>query len=133
MNRFLRFLFALLVAIGATGAELQPPVRRAMDCCPVGDEGPCPCGMPAPARGPQSCGSPAPAPVAPPVRAAAVVAEIAVAADTVVPEPLPWPAAWHLDHVALDEAQYQVEPIPVDTGPPLLASERSSRLRVFRI
>lgn len=135
MDRFLRILFALLVAIGATGAELRLPqesVRMDMDCG-VSADGTCPCGMPMPGRSPQPCNTSAPSPVAVPTRTVTAVIECATAADRRVHEPRPWPASWIVLPRFEDEKWMASEPIPVDTGPPLLASQRTARLRVFRI
>lgn len=132
MDRFLRILLAVLVAIGATGAELQPPhapMPMNMEC-PVLPDGTCPCGMPMPEPGPCVV---IPSPVMAPLRTAIAVVEYATAADRVAVEPKPWPATWVLVPRSADERRVSREPIPVDTGPPLLASERSAHLGVFRI
>lgn len=134
MDRLLRILFALLVAIGATGAELRLPQGMApieMDC--QSSNGTCPCGMPMPLRGPQPCNTSVPSPVAVPTRTFSTVIEYATSADRAVEEPRPWPATWALLPRFEDEKWMVSEPVPMDTGPPLLASERSARLRVFRI
>jgi hypothetical protein len=135
MDKFLRILFAFLVVIGATGAELRLPQEAAqvdMDCT-LSPDGTCPCGMPMPQRGPQPCNTSIPSPVAAPTRTVAAVAECATAADQVAREPKPWPAAWALLPRLEDERAMAPEPLRVDTGPPLLASERTAQLRVFRI
>lgn len=132
MDRFLRILFALLVVIGATGAELRLPqesVAAEMDC-PVSADGTCPCGMPMPE--PRPCTS-IPSPVAPPSRTVSVVVAQAAAADPVPVEPKPWPRTWESDWSEPALVRMSAEPIPCDTGPPLLASERSAHLGVFRI
>ena len=59
--------------------------------------------------------------------------EAVPSADRTNPEPRPWPAAWAADPRLGAEGRRSAEPIPVDTGPPPLASERMSRLEVFRI
>lgn len=132
MDRLLRILLALMVAIGATGAELQPPqASMPMNMeCPVLPDGTCPCGMPMPEPGPCIV---VPSPVMAPARSVSTVVEYATAADRVVVEPKPWPAAWALVPRIGDAKRVSLEPIPVDTGPPLLASERSAYLGVFRI
>jgi hypothetical protein len=132
MDRILRILLALLVAIGATGAELQPPqASMPMNMeCPVLPDGTCPCGMPMPEPGPCVV---IPSPVMGPLRTAIAVVEYATAADRVAAEPKPWPATYVLAPWFVDERRVSREPIPADTGPPLLASERSAHLGVFRI
>jgi len=131
MDRLLRILFALLVVIGATGAELRLPESRPDMDCPVSADGTCPCGMPMPT--PQSCGHSLPSPGVAPTRAVSVLIECAASADRAMQEPRPWPAAWSLPP-RLQNARYAtLEVIPVDTGPPLPASERAARLRVFLI
>ena len=122
-----------MFALGAVGAELRLPqdaARMDMDCIPNAD-GTCPCGMPMP--GPQPCNISIPSPLAVPARAITAVVEYATSADQVLPEPKPWPAAWAVLPRFEDAPWAASEPIPVDTGPPLLASERITRLRVFLI
>jgi len=131
MNLFFRILLAFALALGAAGAEPQAP-ERVMDC-PMSEGGTCPCGMPMPEKGPQPCGIALNAPVAPPVRRVTAVIESVTAADVIAREPLPWPDSWKVLSRLEDEKWRRSEPIPVDTGPPLLASERNAHLRVFLI
>lgn len=134
MRRFIYCLFALLVVIGATGAELQLPQETApvaMDCQPSG--GICPCGMPMPQRGPQPCNTSVPSSMAVPTPKVTAVGESATSANQTVREPKPWPAAWTLLALLQDERTMASEPIPLDAGPPLLVSERLARLRVYLI
>jgi hypothetical protein len=133
MDRLLRILFALLVAIGATGAELRLPqasFQVDMDCGP-GADGTCPCGMPMP--GPEPCTITLPSPMAAPTRTVTAVSEPVATADPAGPEPKPWPPT-SLMLPLCEGAQPMLPEFRVlDTGPPLLASERAARLRVFRI
>lgn len=132
MDRLLRIVLALLVTLGAIGAELQPPqASMPMDMeCPVLPDGTCPCGMPMPEPGPCVV---IPSPVMAPVRTMTVVVEYATAADRIAQEPHPWPVAWERSLASGEAKWIGIKPIPADTGPPPLASERTARLRVFRI
>lgn len=132
MDRLIRILFALFLSVGITASEVRLPVQRPMDCCATDEDGACPCGMPMP-KGTQPCGTNLPSPAAAPARAGTLVVEAVPSADRTNPEPRPWPAAWAVDPRLGAEGRRSAEPIPVDTGPPPLASERMSRLEVFRI
>lgn len=123
MNRFLRILLALLVAIGAMGAELPPSRAVRMDC-----GGACPCGMPA-----QPCETSAPAPLGTPSRVVAVVAEHPATVERWAREPKPWPAEWAPLPRSWNTSRMTFLWLSVDTGPPLLASERAAQLEIFRI
>lgn len=131
MDHLLRILLAFFVTIGATGGALRLPqtaVQVEMDC-DVNPDGSCPCGMPMP----QPCNTSVPSPIGVPTRSVTTIVESVTAADQVLQEPRPWPSAWNLQPRLRDEKGTRAEPIPVDTGPPLLASERATHLRVFRI
>jgi hypothetical protein len=131
MDHLLRILLAFFVAVSASGGELRLPqtsVQMDMDCELIPD-GSCPCGMPMP----QPCNMSVPAPMAVPSRSVTAIVESLAPADQVLHEPKPWPTAWTLVPRLGDEKGTRAEPIPVDTGPPPLPSERAARLRVFQI
>ena len=132
IRRFLYCLFALVVAMVATGAELRLPEPIQMDCGAT-EDGTCPCGMPMPERSPAPCSTSLPSPVAVPTQRIKAIIEYATSADQTALEPKPWPVSWTLLHRLDDEKWMASQPIPVDTGPPLLASERTALLRVFLI
>ena len=130
MRRFFPALIALLVVLGAMGAELRLVETPAMLCC-CGGSGHQSCGMPQ--RSPHPCGNSIPAPVAAPSRTVAIVVEAVTTAQQRVKEPRPWSATWVWVTDFGPEASALGPVLPVDTGPPPLASERRAQLGVFRI
>jgi hypothetical protein len=132
MDRLLRFLLVVLVTLGVASAEVRLPEQKVMDC-PMSGAGTCPCGMPMPEKGPQPCGVFQTSPVTAPSRTLTAIIEYATTADRVTREPKPWPASWTVATPFEDEKLQRAEPLPVDTGPPLLASEFAARVRIFRI
>jgi len=139
MDRLLRILCALLVVLSATAAELRLPMDTAhpdVDCAASTSEH-CPCGMPmappvGPRSDPQSCCTTLPAPMTIPSRATIAVERV-VSAELALPEPRPWPGTWDLLPTFRDARSGLAGHGPVDTGPPLRASERVAHLGVFRI
>ena len=138
MRRILYCIFALVMAIGATGTELRLPQVVDTDCSISGDEA-CPCGMDMSRRGPQGpqqgaqCNTSVPSPATLPPRKLRTILEYATSADVTTSEPKPWPPSWTLLAQTKSLESRAPEATQVNTGPPLLASERSARLRVFRI
>jgi len=139
MDRLLRILCAFLVVLSATAAELRLPMDAAhsdRDCAASASEH-CPCGMPmAPPVGPQPdpqlCCTTLPAPTTAP-SGTTVAVERVISAELALPEPRPWPATWSLLPTFRDARSGLAGHGPVDTGPPLPASERVAHLGVFRI
>ena len=132
-RRFLYCLFALVVAIGATGAELRLPMDSVqMDMhCGASVEGTCPCGRPMPQRSPQPCNTAASTPVAVLARAVKTLTAVTLATDPRVAEPRPWPASWGLLSKTGTGSEMTLR--TEEARPPLLASVRSARLKVIRI
>ncbi len=129
MRRFLHPLFAFLVVLGVTGAELRLPEAPAA-LCSCGGSG-SPCGMPQ--RSPQPCGTSAPSPLAAPVQPVAAVAEAVASTRLSQQPPRPWSETWAWVREFQAEAGVSKDVSARDPGPPLLASERVARLNIFRI